>query len=373
MTLTSNPDVIVIGGGIHGCSTALHLAMRRINVLVIEKDYVGRHASGVNAGGVRRLGRHLDEIAISCSSMELWHRIRDLVDDDCGFEPAGQVKIAENEADLDVLRERVAAVKGRGFDHEELVDREGLRSWLPSVAEHCVGGIVVKGDGAANPYRTTLAFKRKAASLGARFLEGTHVTSLRRSGRDWTVGTSLGAYSAPKVVNCSGAWAHQIAAWLGEPVPLEVIAPMMMITAPMPPFLKPVVGATSRPLSFKQMPNGTVMIGGGRRGTPFPDRNETDMDFAELALGAQTVLDLFPLMRTAEITRCWAGIEARMPDDIPVIGPSSTSEGVFHAFGFSAHGFQMGPGVGALMAGLVAQGTTNLEISPFRITRFERP
>lgn len=369
----ASADIIVIGGGIHGCSAALHLAMRGVNVLVLEKDHVGRHASGVNAGGVRRLGRHLDEIAISCASMEIWHRIRDLVDDDCGFEPSGQVKIAETEADLEVLRRRVADVRARGFDHEELIGAAELRAWLPAVAPHCVGGIVVKGDGAANPYRTTLAFRRKAESLGARFLEGVRVTGMTRAGPDWMVETDRGAHTAAKVVNCAGAWAHRIAAMLGEPVPLEPIAPMMMITSPMPPFLKPVVGATSRPLSFKQMPNGTVMIGGGRRGTAYPDCNETDLSFRELALGAQTVLDLFPVMRGAEVVRCWAGIEARMPDDIPVIGPSRTSPGVFHAFGFSAHGFQMGPGVGALMAGLVADGATNLPISPFDIGRFEVP
>jgi sarcosine oxidase subunit beta len=75
-------------------------------------------------------------------------------------------------------------------------------------------------------------------------------------------------------------------------------------------------------------------------------------------------------MRGAQIVRCWAGIEGRMPDDIPVIGPSSTSPGVFHAFGFCGHGFQLGPIVGAIMAELVATGATNLPIAPFRIDRF---
>ncbi len=367
----ASADVIVIGGGLHGCSAALQLSMRGAKVLVIEKDHVGRHASGVNAGGVRRLGRHVAEIPISCASMELWHRIRDLVDDDCGFEASGQVKIAETESDLALLAKRVADVRALGFMHEELVGQDELRRLVPAVADHCVGAIVVRDDGAANPYRTTLAFKRKAESLGVRFLEGVAVTGLARGGGAWRVTTSAGDHAAPKIVNCAGAWAGRIAALLGEPVPLEVIAPMMLITAPMPYFIKPVVGATSRPLSFKQLANGTVMIGGGRRGTPHPDSNTTDLDFRQLALGAQTVLDLFPVMRGAQVVRGWAGIEARMPDDIPVIGPSGTSEGVYHAFGFSAHGFQMGPGVGALMAELVSRGTTNSPISPFDIRRFE--
>jgi sarcosine oxidase subunit beta len=82
--MTHTADAIVIGAGIHGCSTALHLALRGVKALVIEKDYAGRHASGVNAGGVRQLARHLAEVPLSVASMEIWERIRDIVDDDCG-------------------------------------------------------------------------------------------------------------------------------------------------------------------------------------------------------------------------------------------------------------------------------------------------
>jgi sarcosine oxidase subunit beta len=366
------PDVIVIGGGLHGCSAALHLARRGARVTVIEKDHVGRHASGVNAGGVRRLGRHLAEVPLAVAAMELWHRIGDLVDDDCDFDSHGQVKVAENEAEFATLRARVDELTRRGFTHEELIDRAALKEIVPAVSDHCVGAIVCRRDGAANPYHTTLAFKRKAESLGVRFIEGAAATALARNGGAWRVEIGAGALEAAVVVNCAGAWADRIAAALGEPVPLEPIAPMLMITAPLPPFIKPVVGAVGRPLSFKQFRNGTVLIGGGHRGRLDRDTNSTDLDFAGLAASARTVWDLFPVMRDAQVVRCWAGIEARMPDDIPVIGASSTSEGVFHAFGFSAHGFALGPIVGAIIAELVIGGKTNLPIAPFRIERFAR-
>src|SRR5437763_15363062 len=114
-------DVVVIGGGIHGCSAALHLAMAGAKVVVVEKDHVARHASGVNAGGVRRLGRHLAEVPLAVASLEIWRRIADIVDDPCGFESHGQVKVAEDEAGLESLRGRVAQVKALGFAHEELI------------------------------------------------------------------------------------------------------------------------------------------------------------------------------------------------------------------------------------------------------------
>jgi sarcosine oxidase, subunit beta len=368
--MTGTSDVIVIGGGIHGCSTTLHLAMRGISVTLLEKDYPGRHASGVNAGGVRQLARHLAEVPISVFSMSLWERIADLVDDDCGFVSHGQVLVAESEPELEGFRARVDDLRLHGFRHEELIDRAELRKLLPAVSEQCPGGIVSRRDGAADPFRTTQAFRRKAASLGAQIHEGVTVTGLRRNGGIWRVETSTGAFEAAKIVNAAGAWADRIAALAGDPVPLEVIAPMLMITAPVPHFIDPVVILRSRKLSFKQFANGTVMIGGGYRARPFRDENRTVIDWRQLAESAKTVWELFPIMRGASIVRTWAGIEARMPDDIPVIGPSARSEGIYHQFGFSAHGFQLGPGVGALMAELVATGATNLPIAPFRVDRF---
>jgi sarcosine oxidase subunit beta len=339
---------------------------------VIEKDYAGRHASGVNAGGVRQLARHLAEVPLSVASMEIWERICDVVDDDCGFQAHGQVLIAESETELDACRARVDDLSLRGFEHEEFLDHTELRrlSGFAGVAEHCVGGIISRRDGAADPFLTTQAFRRKAVALGARFLEGVSVIAIKRHGQAWRVETSEGSFEAPNVVNAAGAWADRIAAQLGEPVPLEVIAPMLMVTAPLAPFLSSVVILRGRKLSFKQLGNGTVLIGGGHLGRPYRDENRTELDWQKLGESARTAAELFPVMHASTIVRAWAGIEARMPDDIPVIGPSHTSEGVFHQFGFSAHGFQLGPGVGALVAELIATGATNLPIQPFRIERF---
>ncbi len=365
-------DVVVIGGGIHGCSTALHLALRGVKPIVIEKDYAGRHASGVNAGGVRQLARDLAEIPLSISSMAIWERIEELVDDDCGFSSHGTVLVAESDAELAGFKARVDDLRLKGFTHEELVDRTELKRLVPAVSDHCPGGVVSRRDGAADPFITTQAFRRKAIEKGAEILEGVRVTGLARAGGVWRIETSAGAFEAPKIVNAAGAWADRIAAMLGEPVPLEVIAPMLMVSSRVPPFIEPVVILRSRKLSFKQRENGTVVIGGGHRAVPDRDTNQTVIDWRQLAVSARTVWELFPVMRGATIVRAWAGIEARMPDEIPVIGPSSTSEGVYHQFGFSAHGFQLGPGTGAAMAELVATGRTNVPLNGLEIDRFQR-
>ncbi|HTR84100.1 MAG TPA: FAD-dependent oxidoreductase, partial [Reyranella sp.] len=129
--MTRTADVAIIGGGIHGCSTALHLALRGLKPIVIEKDYSGRHASGVNAGGVRQLARDIAEIPLSISSMAIWERIEELVDDDCGFSSHGTVLVAESEEELAGFKTRVDDLRLKGFTHEELIDRAELKRLVP--------------------------------------------------------------------------------------------------------------------------------------------------------------------------------------------------------------------------------------------------
>lgn len=364
-------DVIVVGAGIHGCSTALFLARGGARVLVLEKDHCARHASGVNAGGVRQLIRDVAEIPLSILSMGLWERMPELVDDDCGFESHGQVLVAESDDDLAAMRDRVADLQRRGFTHEELIDRAELKALVPAVADHCPGGIMSRRDGAAIPFRSTQAIYRAAQRAGARFVEGVAVTGVQRQQGIWRVRSTAGDHHAPVVVNAAGAWADRLAAAVGEPVPLQPIAPMLMITSRVDPFIKPVVILRSRKLSFKQFANGTVMIGGGHLAALDRDRNHTQIDWGKLRESARTVYELFPVMRGASIVRAWAGIEGRMADDLPVVGPSRRAPGFFHQFGFSAHGFQLGPGTGQAMAELITTGRSPVPIEGLGVERFD--
>ena len=131
--MTKLADAIIVGGGIHGCSTALHMCLAGMKPVLIEKDYAGRHASGVNAGGVRQLARHVAEIPLSIRSMGIWERIEELVDDICGFESHGQVLVAENDAEFDACRARVAELNALGARVPALANRLAnlpLNRWL---------------------------------------------------------------------------------------------------------------------------------------------------------------------------------------------------------------------------------------------------
>ncbi len=113
-----------------------------------------------------------------------------------------------------------------------------------------------------------------------------------------------------------------------------------------------------------------LIVGGGYRARGDPARETSRLDLAGLHAGAMTAVGLFPRLRDVAVLRCWAGFEGRTPDELPVIGPGRTGEGVFHAFGFSGHGFQLAPVVGRILAELIVEGATDLPIEPFRIDRF---
>jgi len=368
--MRANFDVIVVGAGLHGLSSALRLGREGLSVAVLEKDYAGRHASGVNAGGVRRLGRHEAEIPLSVRAMELWHQIENEVGDSCGFTACGQVKVAENPSEADALKRRVQRLLELGYDHEEWIDAPELRCIVPVVGEQCVGAVICRRDGAANPFRTVTAFRRAAVAAGVEIHERCPVLALSEAGTCWEVLTSKGKFTSKYVVNCAGAWGNLIANSLGEPAPVGCQAPMLMITERLQPFLRPVLGAVGRVLSFKQFENGTLLLGGGYRGYADAAHNWTALRYDGLRESARTVSSLFPQLRGVSVIRAWAGLEGVMPDAIPVIGPSSKAEGVYHAFGFSAHGFQLAPVTGIIIADLILRNCSTLPIAPFAIERF---
>ena len=360
-------DVAIVGGGIHGAAAALNLARRARRVVLLERDHMGRHASGASAGGIRTLLRAAPEIPLALAARDIWHRIEAEVGHNCGYRTVGQVAIAENAEVLAGFAARAAR-----HDHEELIDGAELARLVPALGLAAPGGLVARGDGFASPFHATMAFRAAAERAGAVVHEGTPVTNLAAAaGGGWRLETPAGPVRARRVVNAAGAWGDRIAAMAGEEVPLDPFLPMMMVTAPVAQFLTPVVINVARPLSFKQMPNGTLLIGGGRPGRR--DGAGYRVDFGGLKASAATVRDLFPGLAGVPIVRAWAGLEGRFDDDLPVIGPSARAKGLVHAFGFCGHGLQLAPIVGRIVADLVIEGRTDLPIAAFAADRFKAP
>ena len=365
-------DVAIIGGGTAGCSTALHLRRRGASVVLLERGLCGGQASGVNYGGVRQQGRALVELPLARRSRAMWDGLAELVGSDCEFMATGHIKLARSEADMAELEAYQAAVRPFGLDLE-LLGRNAIRARYPWLGDAAIGASLCADDGQANPRLVAPAFARAARAAGADIREQAPVTTIERDGARFRVATANGvAVSAATLVNVAGAWGHEIAARFGESVPEDVIAPNMCVSEPLPYFMVPNFGVCGGGVYIRQTPRGNVVFGGGRGIADRARLRAYPVAATSLDAMRQTIA-LVPRLQHAQIIRTWTGIEGVMPDDIPVIGASRTTPGLFHAFGFSGHGFQLGPVMGAVLSELILDGGTPTPIDAFDIGRFILP
>lgn len=371
MTQAPNARTVIIGGGIQGCATAYFLAKRGQPVTLIEKDRLARHASGVNAGGVRRLGRDLAEIPLSLAASEIWHNLHTEIGEAANaFHPCFYVKVALDEEGRELGLKRADNLQKAGYKHEVWIEDDDIKDRLPQLSAPTFGGLLVEGDGWATPWRIVQGFAKAAKLHGAEIIEGCHVITMSRHYELWQIHTSNGVYEADNVVNCAGAWAANLAEQAGEPVmPITAYAPMLAVTEPKPDILPAVMGVLGHTLSLKQLDTGQFVIGGGVRANADLETSRAGLALPELAESMALAIRLLPSLAQTQIIRCWSGIEGYMPDNLPVIG-RGTQTGLYHGFGFSAHGFQLGPAVGEALADIVMGQQPRFSLDPFKPSRF---
>lgn len=375
-TGTAAADVIVVGGGIMGAATAFFLRQRGLSVILLERDLVGQHASGTNFGNVRRQGRFLPQLPLANRSREIWGRLPELIGEDVEFLPSGHLRLAFGREEAGRLE--AYARDARPYALElELFSGNALRARFPFVSPEAVMGSFSPLDGHANPRLAAPAFAWAARRAGAAVREGTEVVAIDKAGEDFAVETRAGGrFRAPMVQISSGAWGRDMARAFGEEVPLVPRAPQMGVTEPMPYRIEPVLGiSTSVPeegVYLRQVTRGNIVFGGGLRGPASLETKRATLDPANTLRQRAHLVRLLPAIARLRIIRTWSGVEGYVEDDIPVMGPSAHVPGLFYAFGFCGHGFQLGPGVGASMAELIATGAPGVPIEPFHIARFAR-
>lgn len=367
---------LIIGAGLQGCSIALFLARAGWNVTLLDKNVAGRHASSVNAGGLRMLMRDWREYPLSQRAMEHWEHLDRLVGEKAANAcevrlGVSQIGLALDDAEMSWAVGRAEDMKKRGLGEEELLSREEIHALLPGVSENALGGLISRRDGHANPAAATRAFREAAIAAGARIVENCRVLGLEHvPGGGWRAETSFGQHEGGVLINCGGAWGARVAAMAGQTLPLKTVAPSMMVTARTQPFLTPVVIGIDRPLSFKQSAVGSLVIGGGILGKPCPDQDTSFTVMDRMPQSAAATLEAFPALAHVPVLRTWTGLEGATPDGIPVIGPGQDTPDLWHVFGFCGHGFQLSPAVGEAVAKSLVTGTLEATLAPFDCGRF---
>lgn len=363
-------DVVVVGGGLIGAWTAFFLARRGRKVVLIEKGVVGAQSSGTNFGNLRLQGRFPGQYPLSLRSQALWEDIENLIGDRCEFHQSGHLYIAFNAAEREKLEAYAAVSESYGLTIEHLGPADLTRRY-PWLSTRAVAATFSPRDATANPRLVTPAVARAAKALGVEILEHCTATHARRDGAGFIVETADGrSFGSDHLVNSAGAWAGEIAEMFGESAPLFPAGPPQFVTEPFPYFLFPSVQAVDGTVIFRQIPRGNIILAGYPRTAADPIRNRAPVPPSKTLAAMRHLAAVVPALRHCHVIRVWSGIEGYLPDMIPVIGPSATTEGLFHAFGFCGHGFQIGPGVGLCLSEMICDGRTETPLEPFSIARF---
>lgn len=364
-------DALVLGAGAFGAFTAFFLARAGRRVALIERGPVGAQSSGANFGGLRLQGRSPEQYPLSLVAQRHWETFEALFGEDCEYDRCGMIYFADSAAGREKLLHYAGNSRACGLD-VEILEGAGLREALPWLAP--TGGMLASWSprcAVANPRLATPAVARAFLRAGGTLLEHSEVTEIRHGENGFTAsGPALAPVSAPVLVNAAGGWAGAIAARFGEAVPLFSAGPPQFVTEPLPYMLRPSVYAIEGDLILRQIPRGNFIFAGYPRTLANPDGAHTFVPPQKTLNGMRAITRHIPALRHAEVIRVWSGVEGYLPDMLPVIGPSTTTPGLFHAFGGSGGGFQIAPAVGECLAEAICGQGSSCDLAPYAIARF---
>jgi len=417
--LPARVDVVVIGGGIIGTSTAFFLAQKGISVALCEKGSVGAEQSSRNWGFCRQQGRDPRELPLIVESLRIWRGIDRLIEGDTGFRQSGIVYVAEDEKAAAGHEKWIEYARPYQLD-TRIVSGPELAALLPGAARQWRSALHTASDGRAEPQKAAPAVASAVRRLGGKVFTDCAVRGLDvAAGRIAGVVTEKGPIACGSVVLAGGAWSRLFCRNLGITLPQLKVRGSVLRTsrvdkAPEASLWAPGLGLR------KRLDGGYNVAHGGRTYVDIvPDNFRFLRTFWPALRGAHTglrfrlgkrfleeaalpshwpldrpspfervrVLDpapspdlldkavgnlraAFPAFADATVEERWAGYIDVTPDAVPVISAAGPLPGFFIATGFSGHGFGIGPGAGRLMADLVSGARPIVDPSPYRFSRF---
>ncbi len=374
MTVPRTAGIVIVGGGVVGCSIAYHLARRGVrDVVVLEREAVGSGTTSKAAGGIRAQFPTETEVRFSLESIAVFERFEDEFGVDPGYRRIGYLFLIVDEDDLRGFRERVALQQRLGVD-VRVIGPDDAQALVPALRVDDVRAAVWgPQDGVAGPAEVTAGFARRARELGARIVEGVEVTGfVVERGRLRAVRTTRGDISAPVAVNATGPAAARLARLAGVEVPVMPRRRHIFFTEPFPELPGPVPLTTDRGSGFyfrKEMEQ--VLLSPG----DVEDIGEdlaAPVDRRRVEETVEKAVHRLPILEKARIAGGWAGLRPLTPDDHAIIGWAPGVEGFFLAVGFGGHGFQHSPATGRHVAEWLAEGRPSLDLSLFDPARFAR-
>ena len=367
-------DVIIVGGGIMGAATAFFLRKRGVSVILLERGLIGQQASGVNFGNTRRMGRPIEELPLSNRSRATWLKFKELFGEDVELLLNGHLRAGFTPAHEERMAKYAQDAKDFGLDMQ-MLSAKAVHERFSYLGPEITAGCYAPHDGHANPRLAAPIIGRAAVREGAQVFENTEIVSIEKEGEDFRATAADGrTFRAPVALITAGAWGNRISTSFGEPVPMIVKGPQMCVTEPVPYAIGPTIGAMAdvfeQAVYFRQVARGNIVIGGGGHEPVDLENRRAYVNPRRTLMKLKNAPRVVPAFKHLNIIRVWSGIEGYMDDSRPAMGPSARVPGLYYAFGFSGEGFQLGPGVGDVMAELIHTGATTTPIACYHISRF---
>ena len=382
MTLPAHAQIVVIGGGIIGCSTAYHLARdHKADVVLLEQGKLTSGSTWHAAGLVGQLRSSASITQVLKYSVDLYKRLKDETGLETGWKMTGCLRLACNE-DRWTEYKRLATTAGSfGMDMHLISPEEVVKMWPMMRVDDLVGASWLPTDGQASPSDITQSLAKGARMHGANLIEGVRVTGFQMDGdRITAVETTQGTINCEKVVNCGGQWARQVGAMAGINVPLQPVKHQYIITEKIDGLSSdaPTLRDPDRFTYYKEEVGGLVM--GGYEQNPIawttgdlPDDFQFqlfDDDWDHFEQHMEQAVARVPAFETAGIKQMINGPESFTPDGNFILGAAPECSNMYVGAGFNAFGIASGGGAGWVLAQWVVSGEAPMDLWVVDIRRF---
>ena len=383
MKLPSSSKIVIVGGGIIGCSTAYHLAQMGQEVLLLEKAQLTSGSTWHAAGLVGQLRSNANITRLLGYSIDLYKNLEAETGLATGWKMNGGLRLACNTERWTEVKRQATTAHSFGLDMQLLTPQEAQDLWPLMDIGDVVGAAFLPTDGQANPADITQALAKGARAKGAKLVEHTPVTEiLTENGKITGVRTPQGDVMCEKLVLCCGQWTRELAKTIGVTVPLVSVEHQYMVTEPCDvPSDLPTLRDPDRLTYYKEEVGGLVMGGYEPNGIPWAQDGIPDpFDFQLLESNfdhfeqlVELALPRVPALQTAGIKQLINGPESFTPDGNFILGEAPEMANVFIGAGFNAFGIASGGGAGMALAEWVANGAPPYDMWPVDIRRFGRP
>jgi 4-methylaminobutanoate oxidase (formaldehyde-forming) len=382
MTLPTQAQIIVIGGGIIGCSTAYHLARdHKADVLLLEQGKITSGSTWHAAGLVGQLRSSASITKVLKYSVDLYKGLAAETGLDTGWKMTGCLRLATTQDRWTEYKRLATTARSFGMDMELVSADEVKRMWPLMDTSDLIGASWLPTDGQASPSDITQSLAKGARMHGAKIVEGVTVTGFRMDGRRIThVETTQGDIACDKVVNCGGMWARQLGAMAGVAVPLHPVKHQYIITEKIDGLSPdaPTLRDPDRRTYFKEEVGGLVM--GGYEPNPqgwvtgdIPPNWEFrlfDDDFDHFGQHLEQAIARVPALEHTGVKQMINGAESFTPDGNFILGPAPECDNMYVGAGFNAFGIASGGGAGWVLAEWVMRGEAPLDLWAVDIRRF---